>query len=290
MAAVELGSINAAAYNGSPWVRAVFEHVTATVTVPEEWRRPPAPEQPARHYVRHRLFDTLAEAQAATPSDLEPLGPITLDSLPTAIAEALQSHPYDTLVGPVRDTLGWHVATATPTPPQANDPAPQATSPASETTSPAPQTNSPASETTGPAARTTGPTAFTQAATTTPPTPMSPSAPPTQTVLTSSPTRTVPATPPIQAAHTAAQPLAAVASSPSPAAEATAQPYVPEGTVQTLTRHTSRPTGPDADLLAAARRKAFARWLDDMRARKVTLVPGLEHPGDPRQPDNHHKH
>jgi [acyl-carrier-protein] S-malonyltransferase len=43
-------------------------------------------------------------------------------------------------------------------------------------------------------------------------------------------------------------------------------------------------------LLDAARRRAFARWLDDMRAKKVELVPGLEHPGDPRQPDNHHKH
>jgi len=34
----------------------------------------------------------------------------------------------------------------------------------------------------------------------------------------------------------------------------------------------------------------FARWLDELRAAKVELVPGLEHPGDPRQPDNHHKH
>ncbi|TDD15759.1 hypothetical protein [Nonomuraea diastatica] len=46
----------------------------------------------------------------------------------------------------------------------------------------------------------------------------------------------------------------------------------------------------DPYLLEAAQRQAFARWLDDLRAKKVKLVPGFEHPGDPRQPDNHHKH
>ncbi|TYB59898.1 hypothetical protein FXF51_33375 [Nonomuraea sp. PA05] len=54
--------------------------------------------------------------------------------------------------------------------------------------------------------------------------------------------------------------------------------------------HDREPHPPDHDLLRAARRKAFARWLDDLRARRVRLMPGLEHPGDPRQPDNHHKH
>ncbi|MEV4562466.1 hypothetical protein AB0K12_01705 [Nonomuraea sp. NPDC049419] len=231
MAAVELGSINAAAYNASPWVRAVFEHVTATVTVPEEWRRPPTPDQPPRHHVRHRLFDTLSDAQAATPSDLEPLGFITLDSLPTAIAQALQCHPYNTLVGPIRDALGWHMATATP-----------------------PETPTPS--------------------------------PPHQTTVTTPPGQTTTITPP---------PGTTAPTSPSPTA-ATApqsdepQSDEPEGNVQTLPHPTSGPTGHDNDLLAAARRKAFARWVDDMRARKVTLVPGLEHPGDPRQPDNHHKH
>lgn len=43
-------------------------------------------------------------------------------------------------------------------------------------------------------------------------------------------------------------------------------------------------------LAAAARRRAFAHWLDAARAHRVRLVPGLEHPGDPRQPDNHHRH
>lgn len=45
-----------------------------------------------------------------------------------------------------------------------------------------------------------------------------------------------------------------------------------------------------AHLLAAARRREFRRWLDARRAELVTLAPGYEHPGDPRQPDNTHKH
>ncbi|MEV0824514.1 peptidylprolyl isomerase [Nonomuraea rubra] len=171
VAAVELGSINAAAYNANPWVRAVFEHVTATVTIPSEWRSRPASEPEPRHLVRHRLFPDRAQAQRATPADLEPLGAVTLESLPSAIADALRRHPDGTLTGPVEDTLGWHVAIAVPEP-----------------------------------------------------------------------------------------------------------------------RPDGEPTRQEPDLLRAAQRKAFARWLDDLRAKKVRLMPGLEHPGDPRQPDNHHKH
>lgn len=50
----------------------------------------------------------------------------------------------------------------------------------------------------------------------------------------------------------------------------------------------------DRDLAAhlggAARRRAFRIWLDQRRAALVRLAPGYEHPGDPRQPDNTHKH
>lgn len=45
-----------------------------------------------------------------------------------------------------------------------------------------------------------------------------------------------------------------------------------------------------AHLLASARRRAFRRWLDARRADLVDLAPGYEHPGDPRQPDNTHRH
>ncbi|MCW2688277.1 MAG: fabD [Mycobacterium sp.] len=45
-----------------------------------------------------------------------------------------------------------------------------------------------------------------------------------------------------------------------------------------------------AHLRAAARRRAFRIWLDSRRAALVELAPGYEHPGDPRQPDNTHRH
>ena len=43
-------------------------------------------------------------------------------------------------------------------------------------------------------------------------------------------------------------------------------------------------------LRGAARRHAFRVWLDARRAELVRLAPGYEHPGDPRQPDNTHRH
>lgn len=167
IAAVELGSINASAYNGSPWVRAMYEHVAASAEIPSGWRAAPAPSAGARFIVRHRIFPDSVAAGRATVQDLEPLGAIELGSLPSAIADALRRQPYGELAGPVRDALGWHVATAEP--------------------------------------------------------------------------------------------------APAPGREA-------------------------PDLVGPARRRAFAQWLDRLRAEKVELVPGLEHPGDPRQPDNHHKH
>ncbi|MGV0789894.1 malonyl CoA-ACP transacylase [Mycolicibacterium sp. XJ2] len=45
-----------------------------------------------------------------------------------------------------------------------------------------------------------------------------------------------------------------------------------------------------AHLRAAARRRAFRLWLDARCAAVVELAPGYEHPGDPRQPDNTHRH
>lgn len=43
-------------------------------------------------------------------------------------------------------------------------------------------------------------------------------------------------------------------------------------------------------LRGAARRRAFRVWLDQRRAALVRLAAGYEHPGDPRQPDNTHRH
>lgn len=45
-----------------------------------------------------------------------------------------------------------------------------------------------------------------------------------------------------------------------------------------------------AHLRGAARRRAFRLWLVSRSAALVWLAPGYEHPGDPRQPDNTHKH
>jgi [acyl-carrier-protein] S-malonyltransferase len=46
----------------------------------------------------------------------------------------------------------------------------------------------------------------------------------------------------------------------------------------------------EAHLRAAARRREFRLWLDARCAAVVQLAPGYEHPGDPRQPDNTHRH
>ena len=43
-------------------------------------------------------------------------------------------------------------------------------------------------------------------------------------------------------------------------------------------------------LLALDRRRAFIAWLDGRNAELVRLAPGYEHPGDPSQPDNTHRH
>lgn len=45
-----------------------------------------------------------------------------------------------------------------------------------------------------------------------------------------------------------------------------------------------------ARLSAPARRRAFTAWLDWHAAAQVRLAPGFEHPGNPGQPDNTHRH
>jgi [acyl-carrier-protein] S-malonyltransferase len=46
----------------------------------------------------------------------------------------------------------------------------------------------------------------------------------------------------------------------------------------------------EAHLVAGARRRAFTAWLDRHAATTVRLAHGYEHPGDPGQPDNTHRH
>ncbi|GAB1818301.1 DUF7158 domain-containing protein [Herbidospora sp. RD11066] len=46
----------------------------------------------------------------------------------------------------------------------------------------------------------------------------------------------------------------------------------------------------EARLVQARKETLFARWLEARHREKVTLMPGFEHPGDPRQPDATHRH
>ncbi|MEV0649400.1 hypothetical protein AB0I28_29500 [Phytomonospora sp. NPDC050363] len=76
----------------------------------------------------------------------------------------------------------------------------------------------------------------------------------------------------------------------------TAEVEAPEEEIASYLSATShRPRPPGADearehVRAAARRRHFVIWLDVQREARVRLVHGLEHPGDPSQPDNHHQH
>lgn len=47
---------------------------------------------------------------------------------------------------------------------------------------------------------------------------------------------------------------------------------------------------PRTDTTDPPRLAAFNRWLDERRSALVTNAPGFEHPGDPGQPDNTHRH
>ncbi|MFI6476663.1 hypothetical protein ACIBH1_01950 [Nonomuraea sp. NPDC050663] len=199
LASVELGSINAAALNGNPWVRALFEHVTEEATVPTAWRAPRVSEAGELFRVRHRRF---AERPGGE-EELKDLGVVELATLPAAVASELRRSPYGTVVGPVRDALGWHLAVAHPT-------------------------------------------------------------------------ASNPQEPPHTAPATAAEPGTILAHSPFPATAPS------DGVTRAADGHPA--------LVEAARRRSFAQWLDRLRSERVDLVPGLEHPGDPRQPDNHHKH
>ena len=60
----------------------------------------------------------------------------------------------------------------------------------------------------------------------------------------------------------------------------------------TVTATEVRPAepAPRSAVTDPARLTAFNRWLDQRRNALVTNAPGFEHPGDPGQPDNTHRH
>ena len=115
-AAVELGSITAAAYAGSPAVRAVYAAVTRDVDADEAdvrrlygYRAAASTPAPA-WLLRHGLFADPDSARDADPRRLPLLGEVTADALPAALAEALTGRRRHDVVGPLPDRLGWHVA------------------------------------------------------------------------------------------------------------------------------------------------------------------------------------
>src|SRR5690242_4248748 len=76
--------------------------------------------------------------------------------------------------------------------------------------------------------------------------------------------------------------------------DVTADVDVTDAQVRDYRERNPRRFGGDAEvadhLRGAAQRRAFRLWLDARCAEMVELAPGYEHPGDPRQPDNTHRH
>ncbi|MBE1547913.1 [acyl-carrier-protein] S-malonyltransferase [Mycobacterium sp. OAS707] len=76
--------------------------------------------------------------------------------------------------------------------------------------------------------------------------------------------------------------------------DVTADVDVTDAQVRDYRERNPRRFGGDAEvadhLRGAAQRRAFRLWLDARCAELVELAPGYEHPGDPRQPDNTHRH
>ncbi|WP_433272087.1 DUF7158 domain-containing protein [Actinosynnema sp. CS-041913] len=100
VAAVQLGSINAAAWQSCPEVAAVFEAVTSA---------PPA--DPTPHSTRRWWRVSLGSAPTATPPPaLTPIGWTTLDDLPATLATHLRTARPGRQVGPVMADDQWHIA------------------------------------------------------------------------------------------------------------------------------------------------------------------------------------
>lgn len=105
--ALHLGSINAAAWSASPAMSALYDLVTDP-TPPD-----PSPTATRTWYrVTHALGASPLEAATAPETSL---GWTTLGDLPAPLAAELRSRPAGTRIGPVRTSLGWHIATVTAT-------------------------------------------------------------------------------------------------------------------------------------------------------------------------------
>lgn len=112
----EFGSIIAAAFRESGFVRAVFYDVTSGVDVDEDVvvaavRLTIGEESEARYVLRHQLLPSrsLALQAARQPERLPLMGVATYSELPRVLAENLGT-TVGTVIGPLRSPMGWHVA------------------------------------------------------------------------------------------------------------------------------------------------------------------------------------
>jgi [acyl-carrier-protein] S-malonyltransferase len=106
LAAVQLGSITAAAWQGCPAVGAVCQTLFGVPAI--------APDDTAIAVPRvrrwHRVTQSLTRDGELDAGPLRPLGWTTLDDLPPELAAALMGAAPGETVGPIRSQLGWHVA------------------------------------------------------------------------------------------------------------------------------------------------------------------------------------
>jgi [acyl-carrier-protein] S-malonyltransferase len=254
-AAVELGSINAAAFEGSAAVRAVYEAVTAGVAVPAEQ---------VAAYTAATARPPVTEWRLSTPDGEFDAAPHTLpERLMTALAAAGPGRAV-TVDGYTATLLG--VRTASRPSPDTDDGATWTDPPMREPSTPQPTrepstvrlAHDPEPSTARPAHR---------------------------------PSAECHVREPSTARHPHERSMARHAH------ELPAERHVPEpSTVRRVherelftARHVHELSA-ERHVADATRRLIFVRWLDQARARRLRLVPGLEHPGDPAQPDNHHRH
>ena len=106
LAAVQLGSITAAAWHGCAAVGAVCQ--TLFLAEPDAGGSSAVSTEPARRWFR--ISHSLTAEGDTLVGPLRPMGWTTLDDLPPALGDAVRAAARGELVGPVSSPLGWHLA------------------------------------------------------------------------------------------------------------------------------------------------------------------------------------
>jgi [acyl-carrier-protein] S-malonyltransferase len=108
--ALYLGSINAAAWDECPEMAALLAAVVDAAPTVAVSMSMSASTPTCRWW---RILHALAADEAVLAhQELRSLGWTTLRDLPSPLADALRQTPIGTRVGPVRSSLGWHIAIA----------------------------------------------------------------------------------------------------------------------------------------------------------------------------------